>query len=57
MNPKCFMLSERSQTQKAEHCMAPYLWHSRKGKGLGHRGDEYRGAARGGVQGGGKCVS
>ena len=31
MNRKCTMLSERSHTQKATHCMIPFVWHSRKG--------------------------
>ena len=29
---KCILLNERSQSEKAEYCMIPTIWHSRKGK-------------------------
>ena len=29
---KCILLSERSQSVKATHCMIPTIWHSGKGK-------------------------
>jgi len=31
-NPKCILLSERSQSEKATYCMIPTIQHSEKGK-------------------------
>lgn len=43
MNLRCIMLSERSQTQKATHCMIPCARHTRKHKTRGTRNNSCQG--------------
>ena len=31
---KCILLSERSQSEQADYCMIPTIWHSKKDKNI-----------------------